>query len=148
MMEVQMKKTGILAAVLGAMLLAPGPALSDRDHCPPGQAKKGWCSQGWDRGWDRDRDHNRNWRGDRDRDRWDRRVERERDQAYEEGYRDAMRDAWRVGERIPRDRYRVVPDYRAYGWPALRDGRAYVHSDGRDYLVEMATGIILDVLAR
>lgn len=36
-----------LAAVLAlAVPLAVNPALADPPHCPPGHAKKGWCSPG------------------------------------------------------------------------------------------------------
>jgi Ni/Co efflux regulator RcnB len=152
--EAVMKKAGILAAtMLGATLMAAGPALADPPHCPPGHAKKGWCSSdGWDRGRDRERDRDRDrrrWDSERDRDREDRwRLEEARERAYEDGYRDAMRDAWQVGERIPYDRYRAVPDYYEYGWPAPRSGSGYVYADDRYYLVEMATGLILDVLTQ
>jgi Ni/Co efflux regulator RcnB len=144
-----MRKAGVLAAaMLGATLFAAGPVLADPPHCPPGHAKKGWC--GDHRGWDRDRDWDDRWERDS---RWERenrreRNERIRDRAYEQGYRDAMEDAWRVGQRIPSDRYRVVPDYYNYGWPDPRDGRSYVYADDRYYLIEQATGLILDILAR
>lgn len=135
-----MSKAGSIAtSLVGAMLIAAGPALAEPPGgCPPGLAKKGRCEQypHWDRedhDWDRDRD---------------RRYEDAREEAYEQGYRDGMRDAWRVGERIPRDRYRVVPDFYEYGWPAPTDGRGYVYADERYYLVEMATGLILDVLTQ
>lgn len=130
------------ATVLGASLMAAGPAFSDPKGCPPGLAKKGWCS---------DRHDARDWRRDDDRDDdWSRRdrLEDARERAYEEGYRDAMEDAWRVGDRLPRDRYRAVPDYYEYGWPDPRDGRSYVYADDRYYLIEQATGLVLDVLTR
>lgn len=147
-----MRKTGILAAALmGATLLAAGAASAQPPHCPPGHAKKGWCSPGGDGrdrgGWER-RDDARDRYRDRDRD-WDRdRLEDARDRAYEEGYRDAMQDAWRVGQRLPRDRYRVVPDFQQYGWSQPAEGRSYVYADDRYYLIEQATGLILDILTR
>ena len=129
-----MKLGGIVAAtVLGASLLAAGPAFSDPKHCPPGHAKKNWCRPGADFRGPSARDHDDDW---------------ERERAYEEGYRDGQRDAWRIGDRMSRDRYRVVPDYYEYGWPAPRDGRAYVRADDRYYLIELATGAILDILTR
>lgn len=139
----------LAAAVLGATLLAAGPALADPRHCPPGHAKKGWCTPARDRGYAPD------WRRDHDdRDRWqddayDRhRLDEARDRAYEEGYRDGRRDAWRVGERLPRDRYRQIPDWWQYGWSRPGQGAGYVLADNRYYLVNLATGIILDVLSR
>lgn len=140
-----MRKAGAFAAtVLGAMLLAGGPALSDPPGgCPPGLAKKDRCEQyPHYKGNDRDR-----W-GDRDRDRDRRRTREREDRAYEEGYRDAMEDAWRVGQRLPRDRYRVVPDYNEFGWPDPGAGRGYVRHDEQYYLINMATGLILDILSR
>ena len=130
------------ATVLGASLMAAGPAFSDPKHCPPGWAKKGKCSP---------EQIARDWRGDRDWDRdWDRRnrLEEARERAYEEGYRDAMDDAWRIGDRVPRDRYRVVPDYNEFGWPDPRAGSRYVYADDRYYLIEQATGLVLDILTR
>lgn len=123
-----MRKAGILAAsMLGATLLAAGPVLADPPHCPPGHAKKGWCGgPNWDRGFVDDRSL---------------------DRAYEEGYRDAMRDAFRVGDRLPGG-YRVVPDFYDRGWPVPGDGRGYVEYDGRYYLINLATGLILDALMR
>lgn len=150
-----MRRTGMLAAaVLGASLIAAGPALADPKHCPPGHAKKGWCDGRGVPGWVRDRDDDR-WEDRRERweDRWDDRRDRWEDRraeerAYEQGYRDAMRHAYRVGQRLPSDRYRVVPDYYEYGWPAPGQGRGYVVADQQHYLINLATGLILDVLSR
>lgn len=83
-----------------------------------------------------------------EREREERRLDRARERAYELGYRDAMRDAWEVGQTLPRDRYRVVPDYYDYGWPAPGDGRGYVQMDDEYFLVNLATGLILDILSR
>ena len=135
----------IAAAVMGATLLAAGPAFSDPKGCPPGLEKKGWCD---DRGWssrDRDWDDRREWRRDRRdrRDRWEDAQER----AYEEGFRDGVRRAYNVGDRLPRD-FRVVPDFDRFGWPVPGDGRGYVQYDERTYLVNLATGLILDILSR
>lgn len=126
------------ATVLGASLMAAGPAFSDPKGCPPGLAKKGWCS---------DRHDARDWRRDRD---WDRDFSRRDrlDDAYEQGYRDAVRDSWRIGDRMPRDRYRVVPDFTQFGWPDPRAGSRYVYADDRYYLIEQATGLVLDILTR
>ncbi|MCL5777643.1 RcnB family protein [Limibaculum sp. FT325] len=36
----------VLAALAISGSLGAGPALADPSHCPPGHAKKGWCSPG------------------------------------------------------------------------------------------------------
>ena len=42
-----MTRTYLIAATIcGALALPNGPALSAPKHCPPGHAKKGWCSPG------------------------------------------------------------------------------------------------------
>ena len=140
----------VAAALMGATLLAAGPALADAKGCPPGHAKKGWCSSGgWDKPWERGRRHSdRGWDDDDDDDRRWRSDRRARERAYEQGYQDAMRDAWRVGQRLPRNRYRVVPDFDQFGWPQPGEGRGYVRYDDQYYLVNLATGIILDILTR
>lgn len=126
------------ATVLGASLMAAGPAFSDPKHCPPGWIKKNKGGCGTEQ-------IARDWRGDRDhRDR----LEEARERAYEEGYRDAMDDAWQIGDRLPRERYRVVPDFTQFGWPDPLAGRSYVYVDDRYYLIEQATGLVLDILTR
>ena len=137
-----MRIAGMIAAALtGATLLAAGPAFADPKGCPPGLKKQDRCHEKHDRA---------RW-GDGDR--WEHRERRRdldeaRERAYEEGYRDAMREAWRVGQRLPRERYRVVPDFDQFGWPEPGDGRGYVRYDDQYYLVNLATGIIIDILSR
>lgn len=129
------------ATALGIALIASGPASADPKHCPPGHAKKGWCTPGG------------HYRGDRRSERrWERRERREdrrrqRD-AYEQGYEDGLRDGWRRGEYIPRDRYRILDDWDDYGWRRPGPDEYYVIVDGRYYLIEAATGLILDLLTR
>jgi hypothetical protein len=65
---------------------------------------------------------------------------------YWEGYRDGRRDAWRVGDRLPRDRYVVIPDWRHRGYPPPRSGYGYVRVDERIFLIALATGIIVEAL--
>lgn len=136
LMEADMKLGRILAAsLLGAGLLASSGAYADPPHCPPGHAKKGWCTPGQPGVTGHVR---------RDHDRWDADDTR----AYDRGYRDGLRDALTVGDRLPRDRYRIVSDYDRFGWPDPTDGRIYVEADDSYYLINLATGLILDVLTR
>ena len=128
-------------AALGAVVMTSTPALAGPPHCPPGHAKKGWCSPDGARSY-RDRDHYR----DRDRDRY--RYERELERSYDEGYRDGRRDAYRMGDYIPRSRYSVIDDWRDRGWNYPGDGRYYVRVDDEIYLISAATGLVLDLLGR
>lgn len=109
----------LMPAVVALGVLAAGPSQAGPKHCPPGHAMKGWCKQS---------------------------VRALSHASYEQGYRDGLRDAWRIGERLPRDRYIILPDYDRYGWPRPRDGQVYVRMDERVYLIALATGLILDVL--
>lgn len=109
----------LMTGIFALGVLAAGPSGADPKHCPPGHAMKGWCKQS---------------------------GRAAGNAAYDQGYRDGLRDAWRIGERLPRDRYIIVPDFDRYGWPRPRDGQVYVRMDERVYLIALATGLILDVL--
>ena len=61
---------------------------------------------------------------------------------------DGLRDGWRRGEYIPRTRYRIVDDWYDYGWEDPGPDQYYVIVDERYYLIEKATGLILDLLTR
>ncbi len=118
----------LAAALLGGVLAISGAALSGPKHCPPGHAKKGWCTPGT-------------------------RVappyrERPRDDAYERGYQDGLLEGWRRGDMIPRRRYRIIDNYDDYGWRRPEPDQYYVVVDGKYYLIKAATGVILDLLLR
>ena len=132
-------RTLLPAAVIGAVMALSTPALADPPHCPPGHAKKGWCDRG------------SKYRGDHRSDRrWERRDRRERREdrrdAYEQGYEDGLRDGWHRGDRIPRTRYRVIDDWDDRGWRRPGADEYYVVVDGRYYLIQAATGLVLDLL--
>ncbi|NHK26612.1 hypothetical protein FF098_001665 [Parvularcula flava] len=114
-----------LSTIAGGLLFA-APASADPKHCPPGHAKKGWCSA--DYGYYVNDDYRQ-----RDRDRL-------RD-AYEQGYRDGQRNAWRVGDRLDRD-YRVLRDYGDYGLRRPPQGYYYAETSGEILLIEAATQVI------
>ena len=59
-----------------------------------------------------------------------------------------FRDAWRRGEYIPRDRYDRYDDWRDEGWREPYGDERYVVVDGRYYLINAATGLILQALTR
>lgn len=107
------------------------PAMAKPDHCPPGHAKKGWCSPYVDR-WD-----------DR-RDRWDDRREEER--AYRDGYEDGRRDAIRYNGRDYYD-YRIIDDYDRYGLNRPPNGYYYAEVDGDILMVQLATQLVTQLLA-
>lgn len=113
-------------------------------HCPPGHAKKGWCEPGvrYDRDRRRDRDFDE-FRTRRD-------VQDALDDAYDAGYREGRRDGFRVGQHLDRPRYRVLDRdlyLDRYG-RRLDDGYYYAEADGRQLLIDAATGVILDILSR
>ena len=121
-----------LAAGL-AMVSMPETVSADPPNCPPGLAKKDRCGQfpHYDRSFDRDRD-----------------FEDALDDAYEEGFRDG-RD-FRIGDRLSRDRYRILDRdtyYDRYG-RRLDDRYYYAEADGERLLIEAATGAIVDLLLR
>lgn len=144
-------RTGLLASVVAglAFVSAPNLASAEPKHCPPGHAMKGDCRLGSgsakfdNRGKDRDRD--------RDFDRRSRlNIEDNLDDAYEEGFRDGRRASFEIGQRIDRDRYRVLDRdgyYDRYG-RQLDDRYYYAEADGERLLIEAATGAILDILSR
>lgn len=135
----------LIASALAAFSLAAIPNLAAADGaCPPGLHKKGWCDKFPHNG-----SSHQTRRHDAD---GDRSFEREDklDDAYEEGYRDGRTDALRVGARLNRDRYRILDRdlyYDRYGRP-LNDSYYYAEADGRQLLIESATGVILDILSR
>ena len=119
--------TFIMAGMVAGFAFAamPQAAEAQPDHCPPGHAMKGWCSTGSGSARFRERD------------------------AYEEGYRDALEDL-RVGNVLSRDRYRVLDRdlyYDRYG-RRLDDRYYYAEADGERFLIEAATGAIIDLLTR
>ena len=129
---------GAVAAFAFAFASAPEIAAADPPRgCPPGLEKQGRCEQypGY-RGFDRDRDV---------------RIDRELDRAYEQGYREGRRDAeLRVGQRLPRDAYRVLDRdlyYDQYGRP-LDDRYLYAESMGERLLIDTITGAIVNMLSR
>lgn len=68
--------------------------------------------------------------------------------AYEQGYHDGQREAYRRfsrGERLPYA-YRddVLYDYDDYGYPPPPYGSRYVQVGGDTYLMQVATGLILN----
>jgi Ni/Co efflux regulator RcnB len=107
------------ATALALLLPAALPAAADPKHCPPGHAKKGWCGNGGNGA-----------------------------ASYEQGYRDGRRDERRysVGDRVERNVYTVIEDYRRYDLPDPRRGYHYVRIDGDIVLVAVATGIIAELL--
>lgn len=122
-------RNSAFAAVAAAFAATAAPAFADPSHCPPGHAKKGWCSPD---------------RADyRDRDRFDDRRDEQR--AYREGYEDGQRDAIRYNGRIYDD-YRVIRDYDRYGLSAPRDGYYYAEVDGDIVMVQLATQLVTQLL--
>ena len=129
-------RNSAFSAVATAFAATAAPALADPPHCPPGHAKKGWCSP--DRG-----DYRSHDRRDDRRDRWDDRRDEER--AYREGYEEGRRDAIRYNGRDYYD-YRMIRDYDRYGLSAPRQGYGYAEIDGDIVMVELATQIVTQLL--
>ncbi|WP_182482226.1 RcnB family protein [Henriciella barbarensis] len=122
-------KFGAYGAAAAAFAATATPAFADPQHCPPGHAKKGWCTPGGDRS-----DY---------RDRYDDRRDEQR--AYNEGYEDGQRDAIRYNGRTYND-YRVIRDYDRYGLNAPRDGYYYAEVDGDIVMVQLATQLVTQLL--
>jgi Ni/Co efflux regulator RcnB len=120
-------KNSAFSAIAAAFVATAAPAFADPKHCPPGHAKKGWCSSA------ADRDHDR---------REERRDER---RAYNEGYEDGQRDAIRYNGRTYND-YRVIRDYDRYGLNAPREGYYYAEVDGDVVMVRLATQLVTELL--
>lgn len=128
------------AAGAAALLAVPAAASAAPDHCPPGHAKKGWCAAGYG--------HHARYRADRGHHRYDHRPER-RDEAraYREGYEDGRREALRRGHYIPHGaNYRVIEDYRRYGYDQPPYGYQYAEVDGEVLMVQIATQLIAQAL--
>ncbi len=140
----------VLASVIAgvAFVSMPDPAVAQPKGCPPGLQKQGRCGEHYSRQMNK---------GDRVHRRDDGRVYRENlnfrglDKAYEDGYRDALEDAgYRVGDVLARDRYNVLDRglyHDRYG-RRLDDGYHYAEADGERFLIEAATGAIIDLLTR
>ena len=124
-------RNSAFGAVAAAFVFTAAPAMADPKHCPPGHAKKGWCSPGYDRS-----DY-------RDRDRWDDRRDEQR--AYRDGYEEGRRDALRYNGRDYYD-YRMINDYERYGLSAPRAGYGYAEIDGDIVMVQLATQLITQFL--
>ena len=121
------------AAAAAFMATAGAPAASaDPKHCPPGHAKKGWCSPHADR-WDK-RAYE---------DRWDDRRDKAR--AYREGYREGRRDAIRYNGEYYTD-YRVIDDYGRYDLAPPPAGYYYAERDGDIMMVQLATQLVTQLL--
>ena len=122
-----LKKYAAVSALAAAFTLSlTAPAFADPKHCPPGHAKKGWCSN-----YDRGHDH------------WDDRRDEAR--AYEEGYREGRRDAIRYNGRYYED-YRVIEDYGRYNLSAPPNGYYYAEVDGDILMVQLATQVVTQLL--
>ncbi|HUF56129.1 MAG TPA: hypothetical protein VMM55_06160 [Thermohalobaculum sp.] len=138
-----MKSRKMLVASLIAgisFILMPEAASAEPKHCPPGHAMKGECRLG---------SGSAKFRGDRDDHRGSLRLQDGLDDAYDEGYRDALDDL-RVGQRLPRDRYRILDRslYQDRYGRSLDDGYYYAEANGEQLLIEAATGAIVDLLLR
>lgn len=124
----------ILVASTFVAAFGAGAAFADPPHCPPGQAKKGNCVLWYDDGY---------WRDYRDEQR-----------AYDEGFRDGRREGrqearWEIGRALPRDvDYVVIRDYDRYHLRPPPRGHYYAEVDGRVLLIQAATQMVLDALAR
>lgn len=148
-------KLAIIASIVTglAFVSAPDFAAADPKHCPPGLAKQDRCHGNFRANKhknDRDYGHVRDYDRDRDRDRR-RDFEDDLDDVYEEGFRAGLREGeYRIGQRLPRDRYDILPRdlyYDQYGRP-LNDGYYYADVDGQRFLIEQATGAIVEMLLR
>ena len=115
---------GLVAGFGFGFASAPGPADAGPKDCPPGLDKQGRCVEHLSR-------------------------QLNKGGGYQEGYRDALEDL-RVGTRLSRDRYRVLDRdlyYDRYG-RRLDDRYYYAEADGERFLIEAATGAIVDMLLR
>ncbi|MEM7498750.1 MAG: RcnB family protein [Pseudomonadota bacterium] len=112
-----MIKHTLFAAATVLAVAVPLEGAAGPKHCPPGHAKKGWCGGGGSN-----------------------------EAAYRDGYRDGQRDAWRRGDRLPRERYVVIEDYRSRGYPRPAQGEIYVRAGGDIFLIAVGTGLILEAL--
>ena len=130
-------KYSAFAAAATAFMFTAAPANADPKHCPPGHAKKGWCSPHHDRYDKRDR-----------HDRYDRYEDR-RDEAraYRDGYREGRRDAIRYNGRTYTD-YRVIDDYGRYGLNRPPNGYYYAEVDGDIMMVQLATQLVTQLFSR
>ena len=122
-------RNSAFSAAAAAFIATAAPAFADPQHCPPGHAKKGWCTPGVDRAHDRDRYDDR----------------RDEQRAYNEGYEAGQRDAIRYNGRSYSD-YRVIRDYDRYGLSAPRDGYYYAEVDGDVVMVQLATQLVTQLL--
>lgn len=146
-------KSLLVVVGAGALTAAPLAAFADPAHCPPGHAKKGWCSDHDDdhryRGdWDDDDWDDDDWDDDDD-DEWDdddndRRAFYQQRRAYEEGFRDGVRKGRYLREDAD---YRVIRDYQRYGYAPPPRGHYYAQVDGEVLLVQAATQLIVQALA-
>lgn len=119
--------SALLSLAVAAPLLA-APVIVDAapKHCPPGHAKKGWCSPNGD---DRRGDHYR-------------RDDRRDDRRGDHGGR---------GDSPARDRrviveYRYLTDYDRYGLRRPRDGYAYAVRNEEVFLINRATQEVIEGL--
>ncbi len=122
-------RNSAFAAVATAFAASAAPAFADPQHCPPGHAKKGWCTPANDRAHHRDRYDDR----------------RDEQRAYKEGYEDGQRDAIRYNGRDYYD-YRMIRDYDRYGLSAPRTGYGYAEIDGDIVMVQLATQLVTELL--
>ena len=120
-------KYSAFAAAATAFMVTAAPANADPKHCPPGHAKKGWCSP------------------DRHHDRYEDRRDEAR--AYREGYREGRRDAIRYNGRTYTD-YRVIDDYGRYGLNQPPNGYYYAEVDGDIMMVQLATQLVTQLLSQ
>lgn len=118
-------KYSTFGAAAAAFAATATPAFADPQHCPPGHAKKGWCTPGVKH------------------DRYDDRRDEQR--AYNEGYEDGQRAALRYDGRDYYD-YRMIRDYDRYGLSAPRAGYGYAEIDGDIVMVQLATQLITEFL--
>lgn len=126
-------KYSAFGAAAAAIAISTGAtAMAQPKHCPPGHAKKGWCSPAYDRG-DYHRYH----------DRWDDRRDEAR--AYREGYREGRRDAIRYNGQYYDD-YRVIDDYGRYDLAPPPNGYYYAEVDGDIMMVQLATQLVTELL--
>ena len=121
-------KFGAYGAAAAAFAATATPAMADPKHCPPGHAKKGWCTPAG---------HDRH-------DRWDDRRDEQR--AYNQGYEEGRRDALRYNGRDYYD-YRMISDYDRYGLSAPRAGYGYAEIDGDIVMVQLATQLVTQLLS-
>lgn len=132
----QLMRNAAFGAVAAAFTVATAaPAFAKPPHCPPGHAKKGWCSA-YDH---RDRHHDR-W--DR-HDAWDDRRDEAR--AWRDGYEEGRRDAIRYNGRTYTE-YTVIRDYDRHGLRPPPRGHYYAEVDGDILMVQLATSLVTGLL--